>query len=228
MNQIYQYKFIQMKDKILQKLKLACGNNTSISDKTLEKLAEMMATTVTEETQIDAAVELQKPILQEFDGNISHVAAEAAKKTKPVDKPIDKPADKPADPNEPEWFKAYRKKQDQETTALKNKLEGIDKEKAVAQLTGKITAKLKEKGIPESYYKGRNLLIDDESGIDQLVTSIDTDFIGFKQELAESGVIISVPQSSSSGLKEGEALGAQIAEKRNAGTSEGVQGKKLV
>lgn len=218
-----------MKEKILSQLKAACGNTTSISEKTLQIIADRIATTITEESQIEAAIELEKPILQAIDGNINFVAADAVKKVKPVEKPVEKkPEEKPTDPNEPEWFKSYREKQDQETLALKNKLENYDKEKTQTQLNGKITAKLKEKGIPESYYKGRNLSIEDESGIDQLVTSIDADFVGFKQELAESGVIISIPKSSSSGVKEGELLGAQIAEKRNSGASEGVPAKKIV
>lgn len=217
-----------MKEKILSALKNVCGKTTSISDQTLEKLAEIMATTITEESQIDAAIELQKPILQAVDHNISHVAAEAVKKVKPVEKTQEKPVEKTTDPNEPEWFKSYREKQDQETLALKNKIEGYDKEKTVAQLTGKVTAKLKEKGIPESYLKGRNLLIESEDGIDQLVTSIDGDYNAFKQDMAEQGVIISIPKSSTSGLKDGELLGASIADKRNTGASEGLQGKKIV
>jgi hypothetical protein len=218
-----------MKEKILSQLKSACGNTTSISEKTLQIIAERMAANITEESQIEAAIELEKPILQAIDGNINFVAADAVKKIKPIEKQAEKKTEeKPNDPNEPEWFKTYREKQDQETTALKNKLENYDKEKTQTQLNSKITAKLKEKGIPESYYKGRNLSIEDENDIDSLVTSIDTDYVSFKQELAESGVIISVPKSSSSGLKEGELLGEQIAEKRNTRTSDGVQGKKIV
>ena len=59
-----------MKEKIFSALKIACGNTTSISDKTLEKMAETMAVTIKEESQIEAAVEAQKPILQAIDGNI--------------------------------------------------------------------------------------------------------------------------------------------------------------
>jgi hypothetical protein len=219
---------IIMKEKILLKLKEACGKTTSISDQTLDKLATTLATSVTEESQIDAVIELQKPILQAIDGNINHVAAEAVKKVKPVEKLQEKTIEKTIDPNEPEWFKSYREKQDQETLNLKNKLEGYEKEKTTAQLTGKVTAKLKEKGIPESYLKGRNLLIESEDGIDQLVTSIDGDYNAFKQEMTEQGVFISAPKAAAAGLKEGEMLGASIADKRNTGASEGLQGKKIV
>lgn len=216
-----------MEEKILSQLKTACGQNTSISDKTLQIIAHRIAANVTEESQIEAAIEIEKPILQAIDGNINFVAADAVKKVKPIEKTIEKKTEEKIDPNEPDWFKSYREKQEQETTALKNKLESYDKEKAQSQLNGKITAKLKEKGIPESYYKGRNLNIESEDGIDQLISDIDTDYSGFKQELAEQGVIISVPRSSAGELKEGEALGKAIAEKKNTGSTEGVQGKKL-
>ena len=220
-----------MKEKIFAALKIACGNTANISDKTLQIMADHLSVTITEESQIEAAIELQKPILQAIDGNINHVAAEAVKKVKPADKTADKTIEKTIDLNEPEWFKSYREKQDQETLSLKTKLESYDKEKTTAQLTGKVTAKLKEKGIPESYLKGRNLLIETEDGIDQLVTTIDSDYNAFKQEMAEQGVYISVPKTPAAGLREGEALGAAIAEKHNnagnapAGT---VPGKKIV
>jgi hypothetical protein len=155
------------------------------------------------------------------------VAAEAVKKVKPVEKPTPQ-AEKPADTDEPKWFKEWKEKQELETQTLKNKIEGYDKEKTTAQLIGKVTAKLKEKGIPESYLKGRNLLIETEEAIDPLVASIDGDYNAFKQEMAEQGVFISVPKTPTAGLKEGEALGVSIAEKRNTGASEGLQGKKIV
>jgi len=219
-----------MKEKIFAALKIACGNTANISDKTLQIIADNLSATITEESQIEAAIELQKPILQAIDGNINHVAAEAVKKVKPVEKTQEKTIEKTIDPNEPEWFKSYREKQDQETLSLKTKLEGFEKEKTTTQLTGKVTAKLKEKGIPESYLKGRNLLVETEDGIDQLVTAIDGDYSAFKQEMAEQGVFISVPPKGQEGSKAGEALGAAIAEKHNnAGVAPAgaIPGKKI-
>lgn len=218
-----------MKEKILSALKTACGTTTSISDKTLQIFVDNLSATITEESQIDAAIELLKPVLQAIDGNINHVTAEAVKKVKPADKPQDKSADKPAtDPNEPEWFKSYREKQDQETLALKNKLEGYDKEKTTSALSAKVKGHEKLKEVPEWFLEGRNITPETEDGVDQVVNGIEALWNKAKQQTAEQGVFISVPKSPAAGLKEGEVLGASIAEKRNAGTSEGVQGKKIV
>jgi len=215
-----------MKEKIFASLKTACGNTTSISDKTLEKIAEKLAVSVKEESQIEAAIELEKPILLAIDGNINFVTAEAVKKVKPVEKPVP-PVDKPTDPNEPEWFKSYREKQDQETAALKNKLDLFDKEKVQNQLRSDLASKLKEKGIPDSYVKGRQLAIEKPEDIDVMVASVEADYGQFRQEMVEQGIIISVPKNPTSAIKEGEALGNSIAEKRNTNSSEGVKAKEV-
>lgn len=68
-----------MKEKILAQLKLACGEKTSVSDRTLEKLAATLSLGVTDEAAIPALIEAQKSFLQELDGNISFVAAKAVK-----------------------------------------------------------------------------------------------------------------------------------------------------
>lgn len=219
-----------MKEKIFSALKTACGNTTSISDKTLEKMAEILAVTVTEESQIEAAIEIQKPMLQEFNGNINHVAAEAAKKVKPekTEKPpkVEKTekAEKTDDDSEmPSWAKKLLA----DNTELKTKFEAQEKEKTSAALTDKVVKHEKLKGIPASWLKGRNLIVNSEAEIDQLVAGIETDYNGFKQEMAEQGVVISVPPSGQGSVKEGEAQGKALAEKRNTNSSDGVKGKKV-
>ena len=92
---------------------------------------------------------------------------------------------------------------------------------------GKLTSKLKEKGIPESFYKGRNLNIENEAEIETFATSIDSDYGVFRQELAESGVVINVPQNAQGNVAEGK-FGSKIAELKNAGASDGAEGKKIL
>ena len=53
-----------MKEKILAQLKLACGEKTSVSDRTLDKLATTLSLGVTDEAAIPALIEAQKPFLQ--------------------------------------------------------------------------------------------------------------------------------------------------------------------
>ena len=228
-----------MKEKILAFLKTKLQG---VQESFLLGVADMYSKTITEESQIETAlstgvIDLIKLSAGQLQTEGDRRATEATKTA--VKNALEKLGlDENGKPKKQEQEKKEPDPNDLKTliqeainaaiNPLQEKLNGYEKEKTTAQLTGKVTAKLKEKGIPESYLKGRNLLIESEDGIDQLVTSIDGDYTSFKQEMAEQGVIISVPKSPAAGLKEGEVLGASIAEKRNAGTSEGVQGKKIV
>lgn len=129
-----------MKEKILEQLKIARGENTSISDRTLEKIADSLSVGVTEETAIPALVEAYKPILAELAGNINAVAAKAVKDAPPVVVP---PVIKPIIPiippipvagEEPEWFKKHREAQEKKDLLVTGKLEGIEKAKQTETL----------------------------------------------------------------------------------------------
>ena len=117
-----------MKEKILQQLKLACGENTSISERTLDTLASSLSAGITEETEIPAMIEKYKPILKEFDGNISAVAAKAVKELKTTP-PTTPPVTTPTATDEPAWFKAYTEAQERRALEMQQKLEGITKGK---------------------------------------------------------------------------------------------------
>ena len=41
---------------------------------------------------------------------------------------------------------------------------------------GKLTSKLKEKGIPQSYYKNRNISIENDSDLETLTTAIESEY----------------------------------------------------
>jgi len=112
-------------------------------------------------------------------------------------------------------------------TPLQEKIFGFEREKTQSQLMGKLTSKLKEKGIPESYYKGRNISIDNENDITSIAASIEQDFGIFRQELAESGVVVNIPQSSNGNPSEGR-FGAKIAEMENNAESGIGIGKEIL
>ena len=210
-----------MKEKIFVALKTACGNTTSISDKTLEKMAETMAVTITEESQIEAAVEIQKSILQEFNGNINHVAAEAVKKIK-LEKPIDvedplkkgpgRPK-KEVDPEEPAWFTAFKKEQQESTEALKSEIEKQKQEKTLAALSERVSKHEKLKEVPPWYLKKCNLVPESEDKIEQLVTNIQNDWNEAKQFEAERGVVISVPPAGGGPASEKVTIDDYLNEK---------------
>ncbi len=94
-----------MKTKILEKLKVACKDLTSVSEQTLEVFATQMAATVTEESGIDAAIQGQMPILNALQGNINFTASRAVndyKEKNPVPNPIPAPNPTPTPNPTPE------------------------------------------------------------------------------------------------------------------------------
>lgn len=136
-----------MKEKILAQLKLACGEKTSVSDRTLEKLAATLSLGVTDEAAIPALIEAQKSFLQELDGNISFVAAKAVKEHAIQDdaaaqaaaakKAADDAAVKKSTEGEPSWFAEWKAKQEKETADIKLQLDTKAKAEASAALVSK-------------------------------------------------------------------------------------------
>ena len=226
-----------MKEKVLAFLK---GKLQGTSESYLNGVADFYAKTITEEMEIETTLndgvigllKLNAGILQtEGDRRATEATKTAVKNAfeklgldengKPKVTP---PANAPA-PDSTEAILA--KLLDERLNPLQDKLAGFEKEKTQSQLMGKLTSKLKEKGIPESFYKGRNLNIENEAEIETFATSIDSDYGVFRQELAESGVVINVPQNAQGNVAEGK-FGSKIAELKNAGASDGAEGKKIL
>lgn len=228
-----------MKQKILAFLK---GKLQGTSESYLSGIAEHYATTITEESQIettlnDGVIDLLKlnaGILQTEGDRRATEAQKTAVKNAFEKLGLDEngkpktPTTPPAPPIDPTSVEAMLTKLfDEKIMPLQNKIAGFEKEKTQSQLMGKLTSKLKEKGVSEKFYKGRNLNIESEDSIEQLANEIETDWNEFVQEKAEQGVVINIPQSSSGNVKEG-TFGAKIAELENAGGAGGVEAKKLI
>ena len=125
-----------MKEKILSQLKIARKESTSPSDRTLETLSSILSATITDETAIPAAIKPYEALLTDFNGETSHLIAEAVKNVKPV---VPKPADPPpvVDPTEPAWFTEYKnnqlktaEEQKAKSQEIEDKLSNIDKQKS--------------------------------------------------------------------------------------------------
>lgn len=114
-----------------------------------------------------------------------HSLTEDGKSTKPEQPKTEAPKPEEA----PAWAKDLQAK----FLSLDEKIKSSEKEKTYASLSGKVADKLKEKGIPTSFYKGRTMAIESEDQIDQLIASVETDFQSFKQDLTEQGVIVQKP-----------------------------------
>jgi hypothetical protein len=199
-----------MKEKIVLFLKTKL---TGVQESYIQGVAEHYSKTVTEDKQIettftDGVIDLLKlnaGLLQSEGDKRATESAKTALKNyqdkhgldengKPIEdkKPVGRPK-KDADPDEPSWFKEYRTQKDTEYAELKTKLEKAEQEKTSAALIERVKAHEKLKDIPVSFFKGRNLIPKSEAEIDQLAESINVDFTGFKQEMANKGVVISVP-----------------------------------
>lgn len=230
-----------MKEKLLAFLK---GKLQGTSESYLNGIADFYAKTITDETQIDTTLNdgvidllrLNAGILQvEGDRRATEAQKTAVRNAfeklglDETGKPKGTTA-QPAsttqtvDPNSTEAI--LKRLLDEKITPLQEKILGFEKEKTQSQMMGKLTSRLKEKGISESFYKGRNLAIESEADIDTLATTIEADFDAFRQEQADSGVVLNTPKAGDGGKTEG-ALGARIAEAQNAGKSGGAEGKKI-
>lgn len=198
-----------MKEKIVAFLK---SKLTGVSESYLQGVADTFSKTITEDKDIETvltdgiiealkfsasqlqvegdrrATEAQKTALKNFQEK--HGLNEDGTPIKKVGRPPKKESD---DPDEPAWFTAFKEEQMRSTATLKAEIEAQKQEKTLAALSERVSKHEKLKDIPASYLKGRNLVPKSEAEIDQLVASIETDYNGFKQEMAEKGVVISVP-----------------------------------
>jgi hypothetical protein len=232
-----------MKEKILVFLK---SKLTGVSESFLSGVAETWGKTIKEEKDIEttftegiietlkfSALELQK----EGDRRATE-ASKTALKTfqekhgldengKLIEDPTKKKPKKDVDPEEPAWFTAFKESQQKIIDGLTQKIETQEKEKTSNALTEKVKAHEKLKGIPASYLKGRNLTVESEDKIEELVKGIESDWNTFKQDLADQGTHISIPASSTDTVKEGETTAKAIADKRNNEGKAVKEGKKV-
>ncbi len=201
-----------MKEKIVAFLKTKLNG---VPDNYLLGVAEHYSKTVTEEKQIEATftdgvidlLKLNANLIQsEGDKRVTEATKTALKNFQekhglnedgtPIRKPVGRPPkdkDGEPDPDEPKWFTAYKKEQQEANERLKADIEAQKQEKTLAALAERVSKHEKLKDIPASYLKGRNLVPKSEAEIDQLVAQVEADYNGFKQEMAEKGVVISVP-----------------------------------
>jgi hypothetical protein len=197
-----------MKEKILAFLK---SRLSGVSESFLSGVADTFSKTVKEEKEIetvfsDGIIEALKFSATQLQIEGDRRATEAQKTAlknfqekhglnedgTPIKK-VGRPPKEVTDPEEPAWFTAYKKEQQELSEALKAEIEKQKQEKTLTALSERVMKHERLKDIPASYLKGRNLVPKSEAEIDQLVASLETDYNGFKQEMAEKGVVISVP-----------------------------------
>jgi hypothetical protein len=197
-----------MKEKIILFLKTRLPG---VAESYLNGIAETYSKTITDEKAIETVI--TDGVIEVLKFSASHLQIEGDRRATESQKtalknfqekhglnedgtPIKKvgrPPKEALESNEPEWFTAFKEEQKKSTDDLKAEIEAQKQEKTLIALSERVSKHEKLKDIPASYLKGRNLIPKSEAEIDQLVATIETDYNGFKQEMAEKGVVISVP-----------------------------------
>jgi len=196
-----------MKEKILA---LLLAKFAGVRKDGLAQLAASLGLTVTTEEEANTIV--GKLTAENVNAFVTdwrkEVDAETSKATKTYEEGLKKkfefvekkeppPTPTPPDPNEPEWFKAYRQKQETAQIELQKKIDQFENAKKFEQLESIAKTKLKEKGIPESFVSTIN--IESEDKIDEFVAAQEARFTAFKQEQINSGNWVDKPTSGISG-----------------------------
>lgn len=205
-----------MKQKILTALKNKYAN-LGFSQKALDGVADYLEKTVTEESQIETAIVGVESLLKVFQAeadrsrtelNALRVENEELKKKQQTPPKEDEQQD------EPEWFKAFKKEQEERYNALKQESDTLKSEKARAERASLIAEKAKEFGIPEKI--ASRLSVADDANLDDY-------FKGVKQELSDAGFEFSELPDVGGGVK---TNGESIANLINEGTKQIVEQSK--
>lgn len=208
-----------MKEKLLQALKTKYSN-LGFSEKTMEQVSEYLGQTVTEETGIEPAINGAELLLKAFQGDIDKRVTEAVTKVKGEQRKAEpstqtQQKDKDQQDEVPSWAKG-----------ILQRLDAFEAKESQAKLTGILRQKLAEK-VPESFLRGRTITINSEADIDKLATEIEADFTATKQEMINQGVFVELPKKPQTPGQEGVEIAKRIAEQRNRGMAEGIEGKKI-
>lgn len=145
-----------MKTKILSALKTKYAN-LGFNAKALDGVASVLEKTITEDSQIDDAVNGVEGLLRVFQADNDRSRTEYATLKAQHDELLKKqstqgnggsPTNEPNN-DEPAWFTAYKKEQEDKLNALKAESDILKAEKAKNARMSLITSKAKELGIPE-------------------------------------------------------------------------------
>lgn len=189
-----------MKEKLFNALKQKYSH-LGLGDETLQSVADSLANTglVTEEN-LDTVVAGQESMLKGYQSTFDRMRTENANYKKEIETLKGKGGDPDkTEPNndneEPGWFKAYLKRQEEKEAAAK---EEADKVKAAADRKDLILKKAKEAGIPEWRIKEGFAIGEeaDESAIKSYMDSIKQNIVTNSLEGKGHGTIVPEGEAS--------------------------------
>ena len=166
-----------MKDKIFQQLKQKYSN-LGLAEDVLKSVAESLAATgIVNDENLDTVVAGQGVMLKSYQSSIDKVRTEGANWKRELDELKGKGGGQQQQPEkdeEPEWFKKYRKEQEEKISALTTANEQAKAEKARAERNSLIlnTAKklkISQERIDEGFAIADDL---DEAGIETYLAKV--------------------------------------------------------
>lgn len=168
---------MSMKDKIFQQLKQKYSN-LGLAEDVLKSVAESLAATgIVNDENLDTVVAGQGVMLKSYQSSIDKVRTEGANWKRELDELKGKGGgqqQQPGKDEEPEWFKKYRKEQEEKISALTTANEQAKAEKARAERNNLIlnTAKklkISQERIDEGFAIADDL---DEAGIETYLAKV--------------------------------------------------------
>ena len=168
---------MSMKDKIFQQLKQKYSN-LGLAEDVLKSVAESLAATgIVNDENLDTIVAGQGVMLKSYQSSIDKVRTEGANWKRELDELKGKGGgqqQQPGKDEEPEWFKKYRKEQEEKISALTTANEQAKAEKARAERNNLIlnTAKklkISQERIDEGFAIADDL---DEAGIETYLAKV--------------------------------------------------------
>lgn len=175
-----------MKIKILSALKTKYSN-LGFNAKALDGVAAVLAQTVTDENQIEDAVNGVEGLLRVFQADNDRQRTEYATLKSQHDELLKKSQqgngggsdNNATNDDEPAWFKAYKQEQEQRFNAIKSESEALKAAKAKDERNALIATKAKELGIPDWRMKQGFVIADDadEASIGEYLAGVQKDIV---------------------------------------------------
>ena len=175
-----------MKTKILSKLKTKYSN-LGFGEKAFDGVADYLSKTVSEESQIEAAIAGVEPLLKAFQGDVDKIRTEKSELQKQYDE-LKAKQDKGGDPEKkeepkPDDMKAMIAAAVAEAVKpFQEKIQSYEKDKADTDRNTFISSEAKRLGIDESDLKYLNVPAElDNAGITSHLTA-------YKQHMVDNGI----------------------------------------
>lgn len=209
-----------MKAKILEALKTKYSSY-GLSSKAFDGVAEMISKTITEESQIDAAIESVEPFVKAYQSDVDKERSASAKLKKDLEDAKKQPEPKKEkqaveEPEIPAYMAQLLERLDNQDRLLKQ----MAGEKVHASKLEQINSALKEKGVPQTFSSvallGRTF--GEDANVEELVSSIEAGYNAHRDAMAnESFAGGKAPEKGSGG---NESPLDSIVDMINKGTEE--------